>query len=414
MTRLRPAEPGPCGPGGRAGSRRAPDRPCLRTDRNCRRRRRRRRAPVRRAQIADAVRAGRSRCSSSRCCSADDHIRRHRCRFLAVADEARHARRGMNGAPALRFQVDGDEQIARKQRRRDHLDLARMPAALEIARKIGIEALAGEVLGRLRFGMRLGLHHIPARSVMRSPPRRGRARRACWEPARARRRPALQRPRTLARGAPMSVTTTASNGLRSASNDATRERRRRSRDCALASTTATIVDAALQRTDRGDLGEIGHARRPRRAAKPRARGIANRCPRNRLGPGGRTRTNRPRYSTVRRDFSAKPCGRQVIGVTPRRRLADLDQPLLDAAFEIGVDEPERDAELGRQAALRLAAVALDQLSSPSMMRWLSSFCAVLVMRPHGHRSSAFYDVRRVNVKAHVHLVNADKSRRKKI
>src|SRR3546814_9447295 len=34
----------------------------------------------------------------------------------------------------------------------------------------------------------------------------------------------------------------------------------------------------------------------------------------------------------------KALGRQVIGVTPLRNLLDLDQPLVDAALEIGVDQ----------------------------------------------------------------------------
>src|SRR5207245_2412428 len=62
-----------------------------------------------------------------------------------------------------RFHVDGDEEVAGKQRRRHRLDFARMPAAFEIARQVGRKTLADEMSHRLAFRMRLGLHHIPAR-----------------------------------------------------------------------------------------------------------------------------------------------------------------------------------------------------------------------------------------------------------
>src|SRR5262249_3787022 len=57
----------------------------------------------------------------------------------------------------------------------------------------------------------------------------------------------------------------------------------------------------------------------------------------------------------------EPVRRQVIGVAPRRRLRDLDQPLGDAALEVGVDETERDSDLGGEPALRLSLAALDRL-----------------------------------------------------
>ena len=39
-------------------------------------------------------------------------------------------------------------------------------------------------------------------------------------------------------------------------------------------------------------------------------------------------------------------------------MRDLDQALLDAALEVGIDEAKRDPEFGRQPALRLRAVLL--------------------------------------------------------
>src|SRR5439155_12206862 len=53
--------------------------------------------------------------------------------------------------------------------------------------------------------------------------------------------------------------------------------------------------------------------------------------------------------------------REVIGVAPRRRPRDLDQPLVDAALEIGIHQAERDAEFRGEPALRLPPAPLDRL-----------------------------------------------------
>jgi hypothetical protein len=53
--------------------------------------------------------------------------------------------------------------------------------------------------------------------------------------------------------------------------------------------------------------------------------------------------------------------RQIVGIAARRSLTDFEEPLLDAALEIGVHQPERDAEIGGKLALRLRAVAFDRL-----------------------------------------------------
>ena len=53
--------------------------------------------------------------------------------------------------------------------------------------------------------------------------------------------------------------------------------------------------------------------------------------------------------------------RQIIGVAPGRHLPDLDETLAEASIEIGVDQPERDAELARDRALRHGRIALDRI-----------------------------------------------------
>ena len=41
----------------------------------------------------------------------------------------------------------------------------------------------------------------------------------------------------------------------------------------------------------------------------------------------------------------KPLGREVVGVAVCRRLADLDQTLFDATFQIRIRQPERDSQV---------------------------------------------------------------------
>ena len=55
-------------------------------------------------------------------------------------------------------------------------------------------------------------------------------------------------------------------------------------------------------------------------------------------------------------FLGETLRRQVVGISPRRGIVDLDEALLDAAFEVGVDETKRDAEFGRDSALRTRTV----------------------------------------------------------
>src|SRR5262249_50308618 len=103
-----------------------------------------------------------------------------------------------------------NEEVARKQRRPDHLDLAGMAAALEITRKIRTKALASQVFDRLRFRMRLGLDDIPARCHALAS-RRGRTSSIRGTSTRSGPTSAAAASKTSC-AAPRSVTTTASNG----------------------------------------------------------------------------------------------------------------------------------------------------------------------------------------------------------
>src|SRR5689334_7992224 len=50
---------------------------------------------------------------------------------------------------------------------------------------------------------------------------------------------------------------------------------------------------------------------------------------------------------------------QIIGVAPRGRIMDLDQPLLDATLEVGVDKAKRYSKFRGDPALRTHAIRLD-------------------------------------------------------
>src|SRR5262249_25278938 len=163
---------------------------------------------------------------------------------IAVADQPAHADGRMDRAPSLRRHVDRNEEVARKERRRDGLDPARVTAALLVARQVGLEALAAEMPDRLRLAVGLGLGHIPARlqgshgaisskGSVRTPSRVG---------ASTRSRPncAAAAP-NVACAARRSVTTTASTVPTIASNERTTGAPTKLATDALASTTATTV-----------------------------------------------------------------------------------------------------------------------------------------------------------------------------
>src|SRR3546814_4321634 len=68
----------------------------------------------------------------------------------------------IDGAPALAASIDGDEEIAGKQRACDPFHLAGVAAQAGILRQIDAIALAAQVEGRLVFLAGLGLHRVPA------------------------------------------------------------------------------------------------------------------------------------------------------------------------------------------------------------------------------------------------------------
>ena len=310
----------------------------------------------------------------------------------------------MNGAPALRLHVDGDEEVARKQRRRHRLDPARMPAALEIARQIGRKALADEMAHRLGFRMGLSLHDIPARGHgVASWRGRGRTPRSFGASTRS-------GPTTAAAASKVAcgarevgdhdgVEGSFDRGEGGDDGNPDEGRRRR-----LGIDHRDDLDAALERADARDLGEIGHPRDDDALESAAAeRGEDLRA----FGAGlPKEREREAEILDRQPGFLGKAVGRQVIGVAPRRRLADLDEALLDAAFEVGVDEAKRDPEFSSQAPLRLPAVALDRLQQSQ-----HDALAVLVLGGARHSPTPSvppsYNVRHANVKPDVHWMNAD-------
>ncbi len=94
----------------------------------------------------------------------------------------------------------------------------------------------------------------------------------------------------------------------------------------------------------------------------------------------------------------KTLRREIVGIAPRRRTADLDQPLLDAALKVGVDQTERDAEFGGKQPLRLRAILLHRVeqSEHDPRAFRSFFAHATHMR--GSPRGLWYAVHRVNVK----------------
>src|ERR1700738_1512998 len=70
-----------------------------------------------------------------------NHGIRNAGRHVAVRNEMRYSKGRLNAAPALCQKVDGDEEIAREQRRGDGVEPACVAAALEVQWKINLEAL---------------------------------------------------------------------------------------------------------------------------------------------------------------------------------------------------------------------------------------------------------------------------------
>src|SRR5271163_4550950 len=88
----------------------------------------------------------------------------YRGRIVAAADQAADTHGRIDRAPPLRGKIDGNEQVAREQRRRDGLDAPRVPASLQITRKINLKTLAVEMQGRFCLSVWLSMGDKPARS----------------------------------------------------------------------------------------------------------------------------------------------------------------------------------------------------------------------------------------------------------
>ena len=121
-------------------------------------------------------------------------------------------------------------------------------------------------------------------------------------------------------------------------------------------------EPAVQRTDGRDLGKIGRTKQGNPGVAALARDLQRG---HAVGLG--TPEQRER---IRHEFEGQPrlfgetAGRQIIGVAPGGRLADFDQPFLNATLEISVGKPEGDTELGRKPALGLLSAAFDVFQQP--------------------------------------------------
>ncbi len=153
----------------------------------------------------------------------------------------------------------------------------------------------------------------------------------------------------------------------------------------------------LHRAKRRDLGQVRlsdeqdffHAARGRGLEQLRAIGL------------GLAEKSEGIWKVVDRQpgFFGKALRGEIIGVAPRRRGADLDQTRLDAAFEVGIDESERDPELGGQQPLWLRPVLLHGVEQPEHDP--RAFRTFFAHATHVKRSPTciWYAVHRVNVKA---------------
>src|SRR3546814_5530143 len=79
---------------------------------------------------------------------------------------------------------------------------------------------------------------------------------------------------------------------------------------------------------------------------------------------------------------AEALGRHVVGVAPGRGLADLYQPLVDAALQVEVRQPEGDAELARETALSDMIPRLDDVQHQP-----GRFGLLIAVRGKGDRKS---------------------------
>src|ERR1700722_5164315 len=70
--------------------------------------------------------------------------------------------RRSDATPALRLPIDRNKQVSWEQRRLDSVDAAGMTTFLDVPGKVSLETLTVKIRLRLAFGMRLGMHNMPA------------------------------------------------------------------------------------------------------------------------------------------------------------------------------------------------------------------------------------------------------------
>lgn len=118
-------------------------------------------------------------------------------------------------------------------------------------------------------------------------------------------------------------------------------------------------NAGIEGADHCDLRQIGNAgeRQPVKAALGRS---AEHHPALGLRPAEEAERHRQIFDG-QTGFFGEALRRQIIDVAAGRCCIDLDQPLLDASPQIGVDQAQRDAKLGGKPPLRLPAIALHRI-----------------------------------------------------
>src|SRR5262249_39120715 len=109
-------------------------------------------------------------------------------------------------------------------------------------------------------------------------------------------------------------------------------------------------DALLHRTQCGDLGKIGLSE------KKNLIDTAVACETEQLGtvslglPEEAERIGQVFDGQAR--FLSEALRRQIVRVATGRGLSDLNEPLLHASLEVGIDQAQGDAELGGEVTLR--------------------------------------------------------------
>src|SRR6516165_2734154 len=118
-------------------------------------------------------------------------------------------------------------------------------------------------------------------------------------------------------------------------------------------------DALFERAEHCDLSEVGDADERHPIPTASMRGLEH--GRAILTGAAEERKRASEVFDGETRFLGKAVRCQIIGIAARRSLTDFQEAFSDAAPQIGVDQAERDPEIGRKLALRLRAVAFDRL-----------------------------------------------------